>query len=121
MAVPIVVVVIGSYAITRNQLRLTSIATPGGKMTLPFEEDSAFPWFDEEMIIYPDLVDAFIGISWQFTNGPLATYDREKVLEIFMDRDGMSADEAAEFFEINTQSLWVGERTPVFVTFTDRG
>lgn len=116
------VVVIGLYVITRNQLRLTSIATPGGKMTLPFEEDSAFPWMeDEEMIVYPDLIDAFIGLSWQFSNGPLATYDRDKVLEIFMDRDGMSEDEAREYFEFNTQSLWVGERTPVFVTFTDRG
>jgi len=81
--------------------------------------DSAWPWMeDEEIIVYPDLIDAFIGFSWQFSNGPLATYDKDKVIQIFIDRDEMTYDDAVEYFEVNTMGLWVGERTPVFVTLT---
>ena len=81
--------------------------------------DSAWPWMeDEEIIVYPDLIDASIGLSWQFSTGPLATYDRDKVIQIFIDRDEMTYDDAVEYFEVNTMGLWVGERTPVFVTLT---
>ena len=81
--------------------------------------DSAWPWMeDEEIIVYPDLIDALIGLSWQFSNGPLATYDRDKVIQIFIDRDEMTYGDAVEYFEVNTMGLWVGERTPVFVTLT---
>jgi len=37
------------------------------------------------------------------------------VLKILVDRDGMSPEEALEFFEYNVIGAGMGERTPVFV------
>ena len=44
---------------------------------------------------------------WNFT------FDR--VIEILMDRDGMSNDEAIEFFTFNIEGAWVGELTPIWM------
>ena len=30
-------------------------------------------------------------------------------------RDGMSYDEAMEYFDFNVQGAWVGENTPIFL------
>ena len=69
---------------------------------------------DEDVLYADGFEEAFIGYSWRFSDGPLATYDMDKCIEILM-RD-MDHDEAVEFFEFNTLGAWVGERTPVFVT-----
>jgi hypothetical protein len=42
-------------------------------------------------------------------------YDAAKVIAILRRRDGMSQEEAEEFFEFNVLGAWVGERTPMFV------
>ena len=57
--------------------------------------------------------DALIGIGRQFSRS-LALYDRDKCVKILMDRDGMSREDAEEFFEFNTQGAWCGENTPIF-------
>lgn len=44
----------------------------------------------------------------------VAIYDRQKCLAILVGQ-GMTADEALEYFEFNVSGSWVGERTPVFV------
>lgn len=59
--------------------------------------------------------DAIIGLGQQFSRKPIVVYDRPKCIEILMKRDGMSHEEAEEFFEFNTQGAWVGEQTPMFV------
>jgi hypothetical protein len=71
---------------------------------------------DYESILLADGFDAaFIGIGSQFSKEPIAVYDRNKCIEILMDRDGMTYEEAIEFFDFNVQGAWVGEKTPVFV------
>ena len=57
--------------------------------------------------------DALIGYATQFTKPPLALYDRDKCIRILMDRDGMTYDEADEFFCVNCEGAWVGENTPL--------
>ena len=57
---------------------------------------------------------AFVGVGRRFGED-LAIYDEEKCLGILMERDGMSLDEAREFFEFNTAGSWVGEGTPIFL------
>jgi len=42
-------------------------------------------------------------------------YSVKKVLEILMTRDGMSHEEAREFYEFNIVGAYVGPGTPVFV------
>ena len=60
------------------------------------------------------LEDALIGVGWQFSQA-LMVYSVKKVLEILMTRDGMSDDDAREFFEFNIVGAYVGPGTPVFV------
>lgn len=49
---------------------------------------------------------------------PVALYDQDKCIQILMERDGMGADEASEFFEVNVLGAWVGDGTPAFARLT---
>jgi hypothetical protein len=69
---------------------------------------------DEEVLYADGFEEAFIGYSWRFSDGPLATYDRDMCIEILAREMGW--EEAIEFFGFNTLGSWVGDRTPVFVT-----
>jgi hypothetical protein len=67
------------------------------------------------MLLATGFEDAFIGEALRFGfNEPVAAYDYDKCLEI-LQRDGMSYEEAVEYFEFNTLGAWVGEQTPVFI------
>lgn len=59
--------------------------------------------------------DALIGPAQQFTK-ICAAYDYEKCIQVLVTRDGMSQDEAEEFFNFNVTGAYVGECTPIFVT-----
>jgi hypothetical protein len=69
---------------------------------------------DEDVLYADGFEEAFIGYSWRFSDGPLATYDRDKCIDILARE--MEPEEAIEFFEFNTLGAWVGEWTPVFVS-----
>jgi|TARA_R110001632_G_scaffold43679_2_gene110854 hypothetical protein len=74
-----------------------------------------FPEVWEEGLLTADgFEDAFVGVGRQFTK-PVAVYDREKCIEVLVARDGMSMDEAEEYFEYNVQGAYVGEDTPIFM------
>jgi len=45
--------------------------------------------------------------GWNFTF--------DQVIEILMDRDGMSNDEAIDFFTCNVEGAWFGELTPIWM------
>lgn len=60
--------------------------------------------------------DALVGIVHRFTTSVVA-YDYEKCLQCLMDRDGMTREEAEEFFDFNVQGAWMGEGTPAFIDF----
>lgn len=68
---------------------------------------------------YPDLLfcdgldDALIGVCHRFGMTAVALYDRSKIIEGYM-RDGMSHEQAEEFFEFNVLGAWKGEETPAF-------
>lgn len=59
--------------------------------------------------------DAIIGIGERCSQPILVVYDIARCIEILMARDGMSYDDAFEFFEFNTLGAWMGEMTPLFV------
>ena len=42
-------------------------------------------------------------------------YDADDVISILITADGMTEEEAIEFFEFNIVGAWVGDKTPVFV------
>lgn len=57
---------------------------------------------------------ALIGWAERFNSGPVALYDRDKCLRILVERDGMTWEDAEEFFQFNVTGAWVGEGTPIF-------
>jgi len=75
---------------------------------------------DEEIILYDDLVEAFIGIGFQQYKGPVAVYDRSLCIKILCEqarKDGSDDPhiDALEWFGHNTEAAWVGEKTPIIV------
>lgn len=67
-----------------------------------------------EALLADGFEDALIGWVERFNTGPLALYDRSKCIQILMERDEMSWDEAEEFFQYNVTGAWVGDGTPAF-------
>jgi hypothetical protein len=62
--------------------------------------------------------DAIIGIASRCGQPDLIAYDVSKCLTILMERDGMSIDEAQEFFDFNVIGAYMGEHTPIFIYAT---
>lgn len=44
----------------------------------------------------------------------IVAYDKDMVLDKHM-KEGMTFDEAIEYFEFNQAGAWVGENTPCFI------
>lgn len=59
--------------------------------------------------------DALIGWVQRF-NATVPLYDRERCIEILVQRDGMDYEAAEEFFDFNVVGAWVGDGTPAFAT-----
>lgn len=70
---------------------------------------------DNEIILADGFEDAYMGLATQFTKNPLALYDRNKCIDILVNRDGMSEEEAEEYFQYNVEGAWVGDNTPMFL------
>ena len=62
--------------------------------------------------------DAIIGKGERFHDS-FVVYDLGKVLNILVERDGMTMEEAWEFYEFNIVGAWVGDETPAFVLQAD--
>ena len=76
---------------------------------------------DGEVLYCTGMGDALIGYAMRFNDGPLATYDIDKIIHILMERDGMDEDDAMEFYEVNIVGAWVGDRTPIFIRLIEGG
>jgi hypothetical protein len=68
-----------------------------------------------EMLTADGLDAAIIGVGARCGQPDIVAYDVEKVLEILVARDGMSYEEALEFYEFNIEGAWVGDQTPLWV------
>jgi hypothetical protein len=69
----------------------------------------------DELLTAIGLDDAFIGHIERMNEPPVAVYDREKIIQIFMTRDGMTWEEAEEFFEFNVGGAYMGPQTPAYL------
>ena len=67
-----------------------------------------------DAVVLDGLDSAIIGICSRFNMDPVLLYDKEKCVQVFIDKDGMTEEEAEEFLEFNTYGLWAGEGTPCF-------
>jgi len=60
--------------------------------------------------------EAIIGIAERIGLGPVVAYNVEKMLDIMIERDGMTYEEAREYFDFNIIGAWMGEFTQIFIT-----
>jgi hypothetical protein len=69
---------------------------------------------DHPDLLFCDGLDhALIGVVNRFGMEPVALYDRRLIIEGYIS-DGMSWEEAEEFFSFNVIGAWTGPRTPAF-------
>ena len=68
----------------------------------------------QEIYSLPDKFDsALVAVGWRFKDGPLAVYDKNKVIGIL--EVEMGEDWGEEFFDSNIIDSWIGDSTPVFI------
>ncbi|QDP57801.1 MAG: hypothetical protein Unbinned7358contig1001_27 [Prokaryotic dsDNA virus sp.] len=67
--------------------------------------------------ILDGLDDALLGFGSQWSRATLAVYSDRKILEVLQGQ-GMSYDEAVEFYDFNVRCLWCGEQTPLILEDT---
>ena len=72
---------------------------------------------DEGVLLADGFKEALIGLGHRFTYA-VAVYDRQKCLDILIARDGMTGEEAEEYFSFNVEGAFMGEHTPVFLEKT---
>ncbi len=71
--------------------------------------------YNEDAMIANGLDDAIIGMACRCGSEPVVAYDTNKVIASFV-KEGMTEEEALEFFEFNVLGAYVGPSTPVYVT-----
>ena len=70
---------------------------------------------DDLLFMDPDRFDAaIVGYVEGIGREDVVCYDKDKVLEILME-DGMTWEEAGEFYNYNIIGTYLGEKTPVFL------
>ena len=72
----------------------------------------------EGAIILDGLDTAILGIVEEFGNGPRILYSKEKIIDILVERDGMTSEEAIEYYDFNILGLYAGEQNAVFLDLT---
>jgi hypothetical protein len=60
--------------------------------------------------------EALIGLVYRKLLDPIALYDQQRCIGI-LERQGLSREEAEEYFYFNCDDAWLGEGTPAFFIF----
>jgi len=68
----------------------------------------------EEVVVMEGYDDCVIGVLERFGTEPVILYDRDRVIDKLI-ADGLTPEEAVEFYEYNQLGSWVGDRTPGFL------
>ena len=68
---------------------------------------------DDDLMFADGFDDAIIGIATDFTE-PRVIYSVTQCLDILEKRDGMSYEDAFDYFTYNVSGGWVGEQTPIW-------
>lgn len=68
----------------------------------------------ETMMMDVTLDEAFVGIATTFGEKIRAVYDINKVIDL-LQRQGMTYEEAEEYFDYKIVGAYVGEQTPIFM------
>ena len=68
----------------------------------------------EEVVVMDGYDDCILGVAEGFGSKEVVVYDREKVFQKLED-NGMTREEAVEWYEFNQLGAYVGENTPMFL------
>ena len=68
----------------------------------------------ETMVLADGLDKAFVGVAFAFGDKIRAVYDIDKVIEELQEQ-GMSHEDAQEYFDYNIAGSYVGHQTPIFM------
>ena len=71
--------------------------------------------YAEGAILLDGLEEAIIGIVEEFGNGRRILYSKRIILSLLQTRDGMTEQEAEEFYDFNILGLYAGEQNAVFL------
>jgi hypothetical protein len=75
---------------------------------------------EEEILLADGFEAALLGYLERFGMQSIAVYDKRKCLEILQEgADGMTPEEAAEYFDFNVIGAWMGNGTPAFLVLPD--
>ena len=69
----------------------------------------------EGAVLLTGLEDAIIGIVEEFGNGPRVLYSKNKIIWKLCSMDGMTLEEAHEYYDYNILGLHAGEQNAVFL------
>ena len=58
---------------------------------------------------------AFVAVAFSYNGNDIAVYDYDLCIDVLIDRDTMSVEEAHEFMSYNVIGAYVGEQTPLFI------
>lgn len=70
-----------------------------------------------DALLADGLEDALVGYTVNSTAPHVAVYDADKCVDVLVERDGMSAEDAEEFLAFNTFGAYVGPNGPLYVRF----
>jgi len=70
--------------------------------------------YGEDLLFMDGYDDCIVGICERAGQPPVVAYDRGKVIGKLMG-DGMTYEEAEEFFGFNQVGAWLGDSTPCFI------
>ncbi len=71
--------------------------------------------YAEGAILLDGLEEAIIGIVEEFGNGRRILYSKRIILSLLQTRDGMTEQEAEDFYDFNILGLYAGEQNAVFL------
>ena len=58
---------------------------------------------------------AFVAVGFRYNGNDIAVYDYDLCIDVLIQRDEMSLQEAYEFMDYNVVGSYVGEQTPLFI------
>ena len=71
------------------------------------------------LLIANGLDAAYLGYIERTNEPRVAVYDMEKCIQVFMEDEGMSREEAEEWFDYNVAGAYVGAQTPAYLVRED--
>jgi hypothetical protein len=69
---------------------------------------------EEPLLLADGFDDCLIGLAEGFGGDMAIAYDKQKMLAKLVS-DGMSYDEAVEYFDFNIAGAYVGKHTPIYI------